>query len=354
MAEMVVKIQLTPTPPSLSIFCIHRYSKLTELVAESIPSSCLQSYALFGTGTEISKTAIFSILVSASSIAYTSSVISIDWDTDTINRRLSPAFYGYLPNQNRFFSMLCMMLMTASHVLMKVIACALMLRVNKVWFFLYLLTDQCLWYGYKIARSDFRYWSKYIFHSVDKIHKNCKCFWFVMFFSRSIKQRKNLFYLYEKPNKTFPPFPLSPNQSVLIDGALSWIVSFLVRTMVKVIVDFTLLVQLRHPLEFGGMYWSFNIIANQAFCFTSVFLYGKFVEDVDEDMLHMLWMTVGGLFAFSMLNFAGFICLINRSHVNTFFSSTSAAIFPSIGTPFPINNANQKRGSRPSFTNATS
>lgn len=55
-------------------------SKSVEIVAEAVPSSVLQSYALLS-GAGMSGNAIASIVVSAASIAYNSCTISMDMDT---------------------------------------------------------------------------------------------------------------------------------------------------------------------------------------------------------------------------------------------------------------------------------
>ena len=51
------------------------FTKCAEIFAESIPSSVLQSYALFGSD-RVSKTAIFSVISSCTTIAFVSSTIS--------------------------------------------------------------------------------------------------------------------------------------------------------------------------------------------------------------------------------------------------------------------------------------
>ena len=45
--------------------------------------------------------------------------------------------------------------------------------------------------------------------------------------------------------------------------------------MIKTIVDLTLLVHMRHQFQLGGLYWSGNMVLNQAFCFVAVVLYKK-------------------------------------------------------------------------------
>ena len=68
------------------------FTKTIEMFAESIPSSVLQVHALLGSD-EFSKQAVFSILVSASAIAFASTTISVDFDTDPVKRKNSPSFY---------------------------------------------------------------------------------------------------------------------------------------------------------------------------------------------------------------------------------------------------------------------
>ena len=52
--------------------------------------------------------------------------------------------------------------------------------------------------------------------------------------------------------------------------------SVIIRGVVKIVFDFTLMVQLRHPGEIGGMCWSWSLVQNQLFCFGSIYLYKKF------------------------------------------------------------------------------
>ena len=175
-----------PSPKSKSnIFSITLLSFSSQF-CESIPSSVLQTYALIGAD-EVSKQAVFSIVCSAMAIAFASSSISTDFDIDPNRRIETPEFYGYTPDQNRLLVFVLMMLMTSCHVLMKVIACSLLMGLDKLWFLLYILSDTCLYFGYKIARGDFRY-------------------------------------------------------VLRLEGALSWIVSFIMRSCQKTIVDFTLLI----------------------------------------------------------------------------------------------------------------
>jgi len=67
-------------------------TKTVEIFGESIPSSVLQTYALLGSEV-FSRQAVFSIFVSAGCIAFVSSTISLDFDTDNVKRLIAPSFY---------------------------------------------------------------------------------------------------------------------------------------------------------------------------------------------------------------------------------------------------------------------
>ena len=69
--------------------------KAYEVVFEAIPSSIVQIYALLS-AKEKSLDALISILVSAATIAFTSSMLTYDWDTSPTKRTLNPLFYGKL------------------------------------------------------------------------------------------------------------------------------------------------------------------------------------------------------------------------------------------------------------------
>ena len=86
--------------------------------------------------------------------------------------------------------MMFMTFMFSSHVLTKVLACSLMLRLSQVWFASYLAVDTSMYFCYKIFRGEMRYW-------------------------------------------------------LSIKGLPGWVLSVFVRIIVKSITDFTLIVQFR-------------------------------------------------------------------------------------------------------------
>ena len=73
-------------------------AKCAEMFGESIPSSVLQTYALIGSS-ELSAGPTTSIVVSCLAIAYSSTVISLDMDTNPSSRLKAPSYYGYCPGK---------------------------------------------------------------------------------------------------------------------------------------------------------------------------------------------------------------------------------------------------------------
>ena len=163
-------------------------------------------------------------------------------------------------------------LMTTAHVLMKALACSLMLRLSAIWFWVYIIGDLGVYLLYKLVRGDLRYW-------LD------------------------------------------------VRGLAGWTITMITRIVIKIIVDFTLVVHFRHSFELGGAYWSLNMISNQAFCFISVYLYGAYSVEASDDVVNLLWRLVGFLFFFSMLNFSLFLWYINEEYRGTFFGRTTGAEF---------------------------
>jgi len=76
---------------------------------------------------------------------------------------------------------------------MKVIACALMLRVKQAWFMLYMGGDVGLFWCYKMLMGDLRHW-------------------------------------------------------IPLEGVWSWIATLFLRIIIQIVVDFTLLIQFRRKL----------------------------------------------------------------------------------------------------------
>ena len=175
-----------------------------------------------------------------------------------------------MPNTRRFETMIYMCIFTISHILMKVLACALILRLSEFWFMFYVAGDMAIFMSFKLIRGDLRYWL---------------------------------------------PIP----------GFMSWVVSFMIRLISKTLTDFTLLIQLRHPMELGGRYWCTNLVMNQLFCFVSVTLYVNYSDDELEGSENsILFLIVTSLFILTIGAFSMFLFLINREYLSTFTGNVNS------------------------------
>jgi hypothetical protein len=76
-------------------FIILAVGKVFEMVAEAIPALILQSAVLMAIA-DSSMVAVVSIVFSCLAIAYTSTTIAYDFETDPTRRRNNPEFYGYI------------------------------------------------------------------------------------------------------------------------------------------------------------------------------------------------------------------------------------------------------------------
>ena len=161
---------------------------------------------------------VLSLIISAASIGFASATISSDYDVEPSRRLAYPEVYGIMPDVGRSQALFCMFIMSTFHVLMKAIACSLMILVSKSLFLIYILSDMGLFFGFKAVLGNLTYW-----------------------------------------------LPLEGWASVLVSG--------ISRFVVKSVTDFTLIVQFRHQNELGGRYWTCNMIMQQAFSFVAVFLY---------------------------------------------------------------------------------
>ena len=161
-------------------------------VAESIPSSLVQIYAFLLFSSQRSPASILSIIVSIASIAFGSTTLCFDFDLDPERRIHNPGFYGYVPSNSgrRALVFYSMFLFSACHIALRLLGVAL-LAVFSSWITAAVLGgDVLLFLLLKLVRKDLRYWLK-------------------------------------------------------LDGALSWIMSIVIRLFTKVMVDFTVMVQLR-------------------------------------------------------------------------------------------------------------
>jgi hypothetical protein len=78
----------------VDLFMMLMMGKVSEMVAEAIPALILQSAILMAIA-DPSMVAVVSIVFSCLAIAYTSTTIAYDMETNPTRRRNNPEFYGY-------------------------------------------------------------------------------------------------------------------------------------------------------------------------------------------------------------------------------------------------------------------
>eukprot|EP00519_Triparma_laevis_P011501 CAMPEP_0182508184 /NCGR_PEP_ID=MMETSP1321-20130603/24535_1 /TAXON_ID=91990 /ORGANISM="Bolidomonas sp., Strain RCC1657" /LENGTH=665 /DNA_ID=CAMNT_0024714221 /DNA_START=50 /DNA_END=2047 /DNA_ORIENTATION=- len=249
------------------------YFKGVELFAEAIPGSLVQSYA-FLAGSNQSSAAVFSLAVSVSVAAFTSTTISFDIDMDRIKRGHSPNFYGYIPDatSKRVKMFLYIFLLSACQISAKIIACSLCAVESSKIVLTYLGVDMLFFLVYKLLRRDYQYWI--------------------------------------------------PTNGCVI----SVVISLLFRVIVKSITDFTGLLHARHPLELGGTYWTFTLVSTPVVCFYFGFRYLSFVASGDHDLVTVLkpsqvYGTIGSLLLVQLISLGYFLKTIDRKFIKTFTST---------------------------------
>lgn len=107
-----------------------------------------------------------------------------------------------------------------------------------------------------------------------------------------------------------------------IYGTFGVIISFLIRIITKVISDFTATIQLRHPYEMGGFYFTMNLffpLLGMIALLSSV-EEGTFNEET-EKILRFATLTLG-ISLVSLLSL--FFLLINKEYMSTFFTTMTA------------------------------
>ena len=129
------------------------------------------------------------------------------FDVSPQRRRDEPDFYGYIPDaaSSRTLIFGCMIINGALLLLVRSVSMALLAMVGGKWVLLYLVSDMGLYFMYKILRRDLWHW-------------------------------------------------------IALEGAASVVESAVERIMVKVLVDFTGVIQFRGAGEMGGAYFTLNSV----------------------------------------------------------------------------------------------
>ncbi|GMH88858.1 hypothetical protein TL16_g11282 [Triparma laevis f. inornata] len=247
------------------------FNKACELVGEAIPGCLIQMSAIIDNPNDPSKMVLFSIVISAFTTGFTSAQISYDFDTDPAKRLQSPDYYGYVPDnpRKRTIIFFALVMIPSFQLLMKSLCIVLLSRVNSSYAYVYVLADIVLFLSIKFLRKDLMYWMR-------------------------------------------------------MEGWIKWPVSILIRVGIKLITDFTGIVQFRHPNEVGGMYWTLQLVVNLGGLFIALYL----CEDagaVSKERQEKLWALSLFLMAGFMLTFGIFLASINKDFIHTFFSLESGS-----------------------------
>ncbi|GMH71809.1 hypothetical protein TL16_g05751 [Triparma laevis f. inornata] len=150
-AEQKVGALLNPKTEMLLV-------KNSELLAEAIPGAIIQTYAILA-GSNQSNAAIFSLIVSVFTAAFTSAGLSFDSDLSKNQRVNNPRFYGYVPSavKGKVITFVLIFCMATWQLTSKALACALCAIESSNTLVLYLIGDLGLLLLYKVIRRDFRY-----------------------------------------------------------------------------------------------------------------------------------------------------------------------------------------------------
>jgi hypothetical protein len=107
---------------------------------------------------------------------------------------------------------------------------------------------------------------------------------------------------------------------VPLEGKVELVSSFLARVLVKVTSDFTGIVQLRHPGELGGFYWTSNIFMafTASFVIAKVYFMKSASPVVEEGPVFSVLSYLAGAWA---VTFCVFLFLMRKEYRATFFSA---------------------------------
>jgi hypothetical protein len=104
----------------------------------------------------------------------------------------------------------------------------------------------------------------------------------------------------------------------LDNGKLELLSSILARVLVKIVTDFTSIVQFRHPFEVGGMYWAFSFVLTMGSLpvATVIFEY----NNGDKKVLALARTLFNWVFPTTLFFLVLFFKNIDKHYIGTFFS----------------------------------
>jgi hypothetical protein len=216
------RIEGAPIEPLHEMVCC----KVCELTFESIPGGLVQVIFVLNASHWTAAAAV-SIGLSCLSTEFTATMLDYDTDMNAERRKRNPEFYGYIPDNasERVLAFVLLLLYHSVWSLGKTFSMAVLAQTNWLWLVAYLLADHGGLILYKLARGDLIYWV---------------------------------------PGLGVP-------------------LSLLARFVVKVVTDFSGMVQFRHPLELGGIYFFVNSLMNVASWFVAAAVYSRYFHAVPTE-----------------------------------------------------------------------
>jgi hypothetical protein len=255
-----------PLPPLSEMFV----GRASEVVCEAIPAMVLQVMALLR-AKEKTTTAVVSVFISAASAGMTGASMFFDLDVDPDLRKGNPAWVGLVPDVDRGLAFANAFVICTVQILAKGVATALLATTNLSWLRSYVIGDLGLYLLYRVVRRDF---------------------------------------------------------FVFLQGGLgiSVVVSFVVRVIEKLLVDYTGTPHIRLPLHMGGLYYSFSLTLSQVSLLAAVALYNEYAVAAPGQggkfPAPQLWRAAASLAAVWLAAYAFFVArVVKPSHRFTLWSS---------------------------------
>jgi hypothetical protein len=260
------------------------FVKVAELFSEAIPGTIIQLTALLTNPNKVAKMQLFSLVVSVLTAGFTSAQISYDFDTDAIARKMKPTFYGYVPDlpMQRTLLFVNLVLFSSAVLVTRSLAVVLMFLQSPVNLSMFLGLDMALLFSVKFLRDDFTYW-------------------------------------------------------LPVYGWTGAFMTILCRGISKVVVDFTGIVQLRHPNELGGFMYTFSLLTSVVGLCVALYedeghqnsdggdFDGDGSDDVDVDLRALEMTRLGGgiAIASALFFFGTMVKLMKSEYRNSFFSAVT-------------------------------
>ena len=148
----------TASGASIDPFTEMLVGKAIEIAFESGPGAALQAVIVLSG--HWSTAAVVSVGISCLSIGFTTAMMAFDIDTNPVQRKKVPEFYGFTPDdpRRRLLVWVELFALHSTHATVKTLTLAMLLRTNWRWLVAYVAGDFCTFILYKLARADLLFW----------------------------------------------------------------------------------------------------------------------------------------------------------------------------------------------------